>query len=463
MRSLSPCLLLQQGAPADALGRAQARMQAGERSCAFAEMRSITVSRGEKTTLPLPGSPPPLLPAPEPVPMVATSMVPTPMVPTPPMTPASVVGSPSPAPSDPNLAADIPHYDPNDPVNQAWWNDTLSSLGLSTEGGAPPGASGDAPNAKLDALKPPPSKWIKSMCAHVMKDLNLYGICVIDDFLGAERGSMVLEEVRNLYSSGLFHEGQLVSQRGGSGMGRIIRGDHIIWVDGTEAGCPAVGFLVRALDSIISRCSRSARGGLLRKYQINQRTKAMIACYPGCGTHYVKHVDNPNEDGRVITSIYYLNKDWDVKTQGGLLRMFPTGQSTKVANIEPVFDRMLFFWSDRRNPHEVLPAYSVRFAITVWYLDAEERKKALQRFQTEPPTDEHSSVRRVAAISMPSQCKATRSSSNSSSSSRPACCTRLPLPITSQGTETWDQVSLVSSSVDSGDDDVVPTSAKTPA
>jgi hypoxia-inducible factor prolyl hydroxylase len=52
-----------------------------------------------------------------------------------------------------------------------------------------------------------------------------------------------------------------------------------------------------------------------------------------------------------------------------------------VADIEPVFDRILFFWSDRRNPHEVQPAHRTRYAITLWYLDSKEREAALLRYQ----------------------------------------------------------------------------------
>lgn len=82
-----------------------------------------------------------------------------------------------------------------------------------------------------------------------------------------------------------------------------------------------------------------------------------------------------------MTCIYYLNKDWDAKVSGGILRIFPEGKA-QFADIEPKFDRLLFFWSDRRNPHEVQPAYATRYAITVWYFDADERARAKVKYQT---------------------------------------------------------------------------------
>ncbi|XP_058136266.1 prolyl hydroxylase EGLN2 isoform X1 [Dasypus novemcinctus] len=247
---------------------------------------------------------------------------------------------------------------------------------------------------------------------YVVPCMRYYGICVKDNFLGAALGDRVLAEVEALKRDGRLCDGQLVSQR--AIPPRSIRGDQIAWVEGHEPGCRSIGALMAHVDTVIRYCA-----GRLGGYVINGRTKgalhlhrqtaatagrrsgetegaewpgaggfsttewenqAMVACYPGNGLGYVRHVDNPHGDGRCITCIYYLNQNWDIKVHGGLLQIFPEGRPV-VANIEPLFDRLLIFWSDRRNPHEVKPAYATRYAITVWYFDAKERAAAKDKYQ----------------------------------------------------------------------------------
>ncbi|MCJ8738023.1 hypothetical protein PDJAM_G00030830 [Pangasius djambal] len=117
--------------------------------------------------------------------------------------------------------------------------------------------------------------------------MNKHGICVVNNFLGEELGLGVLEEVRALYISGEFTDGQLVSQRSDSI--KDIRGDKITWIEGKEPGCEKIAVLMSRMDDIVRHCN-----GKLGNYRINGRTKAMVACYPGKGTGYVRHVDNPN-------------------------------------------------------------------------------------------------------------------------------------------------------------------------
>ncbi|XP_070771762.1 egl nine homolog 1 isoform X2 [Enoplosus armatus] len=209
---------------------------------------------------------------------------------------------------------------------------------------------------------------------YIVPCMNKHGICVLDNFLGAETGLGILENVKALHKTGKFTDGQLVSQKSDST--KDIRGDKITWIEGRESGCEKIRFLMSQMDDLIRHCN-----GKLGNYTINGRTKAMVACYPGNGTGYVRHVDNPNGDGRCVTCIYYLNKDWTAKEHGGLLRIFPEGKA-QFADIEPKFDRLLLFWSDRRNPHEVQPAFATRYAITVWYFDADERARAKEKYLT---------------------------------------------------------------------------------
>ncbi|XP_029305690.1 egl nine homolog 1 isoform X1 [Cottoperca gobio] len=209
---------------------------------------------------------------------------------------------------------------------------------------------------------------------YIVPCMNKHGICVVDNFLGAETGLGILDNVKALHKTGKFTDGQLVSQKSDST--KDIRGDKITWIEGREAGCEKIRFLMSRMDDLVRHCN-----GKLGNYTINGRTKAMVACYPGNGTGYVRHVDNPNGDGRCVTCIYYLNKDWTAKEHGGLLRIFPEGKA-QFADIEPKFDRLLLFWSDRRNPHEVQPAFATRYAITVWYFDADERARAKEKYLT---------------------------------------------------------------------------------
>ncbi|XP_068182976.1 egl nine homolog 1 isoform X2 [Antennarius striatus] len=168
----------------------------------------------------------------------------------------------------------------------------------------------------------------------VVPYMREHGICVVDNFLGEETGLGILEDVKALHKTGKFTDGQLVSQKGDST--KDIRGDKITWIDGGEAGCEKIHFLMSCMDDLIRHCN-----GNLGKYKINGRTKE----------------------------------------HGGLLRIFPDGKA-QFADIEPKFDRLLLFWSDRRNPHEVQPAFATRYAITVWYFDADERARAKEKYLT---------------------------------------------------------------------------------
>ncbi|KAH8250194.1 hypothetical protein KR026_007344 [Drosophila bipectinata] len=241
----------------------------------------------------------------------------------------------------------------------------------------------------------------EDLCRNIISDMNQYGLSVVDDFLGMETGLKILNEVGSMYNAGAFQDGLVHNQKPDAPSiavrGDKIRGDKIKWVGGNEPGCSNIWYLTNQIDSVVYRVNTMKDNGILGQYHIRERTRAMVACYPGSGTHYVMHVDNPNKDGRVITAIYYLNINWDARESGGILRIRPT-PGTTVADIEPKFDRLIFFWSDKRNPHEVQPAHRTRYAITVWYFDAKEREEALNRAKLE-----NSKTNNVAAQSQAQQ------------------------------------------------------------
>ncbi|CAB3397958.1 unnamed protein product [Caenorhabditis bovis] len=221
---------------------------------------------------------------------------------------------------------------------------------------------------------------LRYISEHVIRSLNEFGWAVVDNFLGKNHTRATAQEIESLYTRGLFSAGQLMEAKNKDEVHiKDIRSDRIYWYDGNDPrahGADTVRLLISMIDSVIQHFKQRI------DYNIGGRSRAMLAIYPGNGTRYVKHVDNPVKDGRCITTIYYCNENWDMGKDGGTLRLYPETSMTPM-DIDPRADRLVFFWSDRRNPHEVMPVYKPRYAITIWYMDKEEREKALARSKEE--------------------------------------------------------------------------------
>jgi len=137
-------------------------------------------------------------------------------------------------------------------------------------------------------------------------------------------------------------------------------------------GFPRLAALMRRLDDFVlgriaKRCDRLK--GLV------ERSDAMVSIYDK-GARFQKHIDNPNRDGRVLTSVFYLNPETDdrpwSREDGGHLRVF-LGKDEPPADFAPECGRLALFWADRI-PHEVLPSRRRRRALTYWWFDRAERE-----------------------------------------------------------------------------------------
>jgi hypoxia-inducible factor prolyl hydroxylase len=113
----------------------------------------------------------------------------------------------------------------------------------------------------------------------VIKDMDAYGICVVDNFLGLNMGVDVLDEVLDMYRRGLFKDGQLVSTRNANNDIQNIRSDKIAWIDGKESYCRTIGQLISRVDAVIIRANQSMTGSKLGEHIITGRTKVRLKSF----------------------------------------------------------------------------------------------------------------------------------------------------------------------------------------
>ena len=199
--------------------------------------------------------------------------------------------------------------------------------------------------------------------------------CVVDGFLDSEAVHSIQQKVAQMN----MREARTGGGRTGQGESFTgLRSDLIRWIGADLPEYPELEKYVKHVNGFL-------RGVLANVPELQQdhveRESVMAACYPGKGTLYSKHVDNPNSNGRVLTTILYLNDGW-TPTDGGCLRLH---RSSCTIDVEPLFNRWIVFWSDHRNLHEVLPSWAARYTVTIWYSRTREKVRACEEEGTAMP------------------------------------------------------------------------------
>ena len=99
-------------------------------------------------------------------------------------------------------------------------------------------------SVKLEMRRPGNKDWVLKTVDIVVEHLNKFGACIIDDFLGPDRGHDILEEVESLQAAQMFRGGQLVTA---SATADRFRTDQITWTDGISPPSPSIRHLIRLM------------------------------------------------------------------------------------------------------------------------------------------------------------------------------------------------------------------------
>jgi SM-20-related protein len=192
-----------------------------------------------------------------------------------------------------------------------------------------------------------------TLISRILDDLASQGWSVQPLALPAALAGALAAECRRRHAAGELSRAS-VGRGGGQLVDEGIRGDHIQWLERGETA--ATDQYLDLLDTLREALNRELFLGL-EDYECH------FALYPP-GSFYRRHLDRfRDDDRRTVTTVCYLNQDWQPE-QGGALRIeLADGEERDVL---PQAGTLVVFMS-ADFPHEVLPASRERLSLTGWY------------------------------------------------------------------------------------------------
>jgi len=85
------------------------------------------------------------------------------------------------------------------------------------------------------------------------------------------------------------------------------------------------------------------------------------------GAFYKRHLDAfKGQSNRILTTVLYLNPDWQPQDGGQLVIYDPVSNTTTLETVEPEMGTFVLFLSEQF-PHEVLPSKQDRYSVSGWF------------------------------------------------------------------------------------------------
>lgn len=135
----------------------------------------------------------------------------------------------------------------------------------------------------------------------------------------------------------------------------FVRGDLIRWIDKAH---PATCNYLHWMENLRLELNKRLFLGLF-DYECH------YAWYPA-GAFYKKHLDAfKGNTNRILSTVLYLNPDWQPQDGGELLLYSPDGNSL-IETVAPQYGRIIIFLSDEF-PHEVAKTHKPRRSIAGWF------------------------------------------------------------------------------------------------
>merc|ERR1712055_676372 len=168
-------------------------------------------------------------------------------------------------------------------------------------------------------------EYVVKLAMILLEHISNHGFCIVDNFLGGQAGSLLLEEISQP------NPGQ---------------GD-----------CRGIRYLCNLLDSVVTLAARKAK-------ENGQKNILSEITGRDLGMQIGNPVPEASNQTNSLTATLFLNKDWQVDSDRGELRLSPS--ATTLATIPPVFDRVVFYPNHLVCP-TLLPARRDNLSCSVVY------------------------------------------------------------------------------------------------